>query len=147
MNNLTEWIGKTEDIAIEFDASIIKNDNMLVELEGLDERFPVIERPLIDNVREVEEVEWDDKVKKADRTDYLAAIACGSIAGLIDSFFVGSLSLESANKWGDQEVGEFVKRVARFAGNSGDDLSDAIGYFPGIWWGPATPSQGFFSPF
>ena len=41
---------------------------------------------------------------KADRLDYAFAIACGILAGLIDSIFVGEFSLEKAHEWGTEKT-------------------------------------------
>ncbi|NCA95431.1 MAG: hypothetical protein EOM74_00455 [Methanomicrobia archaeon] len=49
---------------------------------------------------------------KADGLDYAVAAACGIITGLLDAFFVGEFSLESANKWGTEKCNKFVEIFA-----------------------------------
>ena len=127
MNTLIDWIGKTEDITITYDAGVRSSDLLLAGGSvDFGKNLPAIIYPTYDNICEVEEVEWNESVKKADRVDYLTAIACGSIAGLIDIFYVGEFSIENANKWGDEQIGKFVKKVAELNGYKGDDLSGAI---------------------
>ena len=68
----------------------------------------------------------DRLTNSADGLDYTIAVASGIIAGLIDSFFVGEFSIDSANEWGDKKVNNFVVSVAQKQGYTGDDLQGAI---------------------
>ena len=67
MNTLVEWIGKTEDIQIMYDAGIAKNSLLLAANDGITANFPAIIYPFPDNIREVEAVSWEESVSKADR--------------------------------------------------------------------------------
>ncbi len=62
------------------------------------------------------------------KADYALAISSGILAGLIDSVFVGELSLQKANQWGNEQVKEIVLNTARYKGYTGTELSKAIEY-------------------
>ena len=125
MDLLTDWIGKVDDLSLAYEAGIIRSPE-LPEGVCLDDNLPAISIPPCDNIRELTCSTWDNNVPKADRIDYLLAIASGTIAGLIDIFYVGDFSLERANKWGKEETARFVRKVAELQGFKGEDLSDAI---------------------
>jgi len=73
-----------------------------------------------------DEIDWDPHVDEADRLDYIVAVSSGVLAGLIDVFFVGEISLDRANEWGKDKIEEIVMKVARVEGYTGDNLNDAI---------------------
>lgn len=143
MNVLTEWPGKADELAIEYDIGVQKAQLPLNEAAG--GCFPAIIYSENDNLREVAYAKWEKGVSKADRLDYMMAICSGSIAGLIDVFYVGEFSLERANTWGTQETNKFVKKIAELQGFKGDDLSGAIKYLEknfGIAADSVTPEYG-----
>ncbi len=63
-----------------------------------------------------------------DKTDYAVAIASGVLAGIVDGIFVGELSLEVANQWGNDQVEKIVLNVAKYQGYDGKELSQAVRY-------------------
>ena len=63
-----------------------------------------------------------------DRFDYAVAACSGIIAGLIDILFVGELSIDRANEWGNQKVEDFVISNAKKSGYQGNDLAGAVEY-------------------
>ncbi len=63
-----------------------------------------------------------------DKTDYAVAIASGVLAGIVDAIFVGELSLEVANQWGNDQVKKIVLNVAKYQGYDGKELSQAVRY-------------------
>lgn len=132
MNEISEWRGKTDtDINITYDVGLFQSDQRLLTMAvGENQQsFPAITYTRTDNTRDVVEFEWDNDIaQKADRWDYLMAVASGSIAGLIDVFYVGDFSLEEANLWGNDRISKFVRKVASLKGFKGDDLSDAIAF-------------------
>ena len=129
MNNLTDWPGKADDISISYEAGLLKNQQRLLAVAGTTEfSFPVISYPQTENPRDIVDVAWENTVRKADRTDYLTAVACGSVAGLIDIFYLGEFSLEKVNSWGYDKINKFVKKASEINGFQGDDLSDAIAF-------------------
>lgn len=73
-----------------------------------------------------DEIQRDPHVDKADKLDYAVAASSGVIAGLIDVFYVGELSLDRANAWGRGQIEIVVMKVARIEGYAGDDLQGAI---------------------
>lgn len=80
----------------------------------------------------IEYIEEDigaDKLQDDSLFDYKMAAACGVIAGLCDSFFVGKFSLDRASEWGSNRVNEFVIWVAKQHSNfKGESLHDAIAF-------------------
>lgn len=135
MNTIANWIGKTDDLTLEFDASIDNHAPLLEddvkgipELTGTDNTQIVCLSTTSDNIRDVLEETWDDTVSKADQTDYLIAACCGTVAGLIDILYVGEFSIDRANEWGKKKVDGFVVKIARLNGFKGKDLDDAIAF-------------------
>ena len=127
MNTLIDWLGKADDITISFNAELSPG-RLLTEHIGSteDSGVSVDNSALTGSYREVEEVVFEKNIKEIDKIDYLVAVACGSIAGLIDAFCIGEFSLEKAREWGSKETNNFVLKVAKMAGFKGDNLSDAI---------------------
>lgn len=126
MNTLLDWMGKADDISIMYEAGIPQNSLLLAGGSSTSVDLPVISYPIYDDLRYVENVVWENSVKKADRTDYLTAIGCGVVSGLVDVFYVGDFSLERAQAWGTEEVNKFVKKVAKLNGYKKDDLAGAV---------------------
>ena len=51
-----------------------------------------------------------------DSSDYLIAVACGAVSGLVDIFLVGAPSQSVIGKWTDAQVDEAVKKFAEKSG-------------------------------
>lgn len=66
---------------------------------------------------------------KCDKYDYLIAVGCGAIGGIIDIFFVNN-SGSSLEKWTDEQTDKAVKKFAKLVGWEGknDNIASAIGY-------------------
>ncbi|MGX5271689.1 hypothetical protein JNUCC75_05965 [Bifidobacterium polysaccharolyticum] len=80
-------------------------------------------------VESIEEDAASDHVQDDARLDYKIAAACGVVAGLCDSIFVGKFSLDRANEWGSEKVNEFVVWVAKQHSDfRGESLRDAINF-------------------
>ena len=126
MNTLIDWLGKVDDLELSYDAGIFKYSPLLAGNTVTSANLPAIIYPVDDNIREVTDVAWDEAVHTADRVDYIMAVACGAISGLVDIFYVGEFSLENARNWGSEQTNKFVKKVAELNGYKGDDLADAI---------------------
>lgn len=70
---------------------------------------------------------------KCDKYDYLAAVACGAVGGMIDIFFVGAPGNSTLGKWTDKQVDNTVKGFAKMAGWSpkeaqSGNVASAIGF-------------------
>lgn len=68
-----------------------------------------------------------------DRYDYLTAVACGAIGGLIDIFLVGSPGDSPLGRWTDQQVDNVVMAFARKMGwnptpKNANNVKSAIGF-------------------
>ena len=59
----------------------------------------------------VDEHEW--QTSKCDKYDYLIAVACGGLAGLIDVFFVGSPLTSKIGKYADNVADKLTQKVAQ----------------------------------
>ena len=104
---LADWYGKADDVTINYNTSLSP-----------------IQPDETDN--ELTEAIWEETVNQADKADYIIAISCGMIAGVLDIFFVGQFSLERAPEWGSEEVNGFVKKIAKLTGYKGEELSGAV---------------------
>lgn len=70
---------------------------------------------------------------KCDKYDYLMAVGCGVIGGVIDIFLVGSPGNSVLEKWSDEQVDKTVKGFAKTVGWTPKDeqknsVSSAIGF-------------------
>lgn len=70
---------------------------------------------------------------KCDKYDYLAAIACGAIGGLVDIFLVGTPGNSKLGDWTDKQVGKAVMSFAKKMGwkpsdNNANNVKSAIGF-------------------
>lgn len=64
--------------------------------------------------------------RKCDKYDFLIAVVCGAIAGLVDIFLVGSPGDSILGNWSDVQVDHAVEAFARRTGWTGEGISDAI---------------------
>lgn len=55
-------------------------------------------------------LQYDDK---CDKYDYMAAVACGAIGGVMDIFLVGMPGEGILGKWTDQQVDKAVMAFAK----------------------------------
>ena len=70
---------------------------------------------------------------KCDKYDYLIAVACGAIGGMVDIFLVGAPGDSVLCKWTDAQVDNAVKGFAKISGWSpkpekADSVASAIGF-------------------
>lgn len=70
---------------------------------------------------------------KCDKYDYLIAVACGAVAGLVDIFFVGTPIDSKLQGWTDTQVDKTVMRFAQICGWSPrvgkeNSVASAIGF-------------------
>ena len=94
-------------------------------IDGPDQVDEQIQR-LDEQIRAVD-TQVDILTNESDRVDYSIAVACGVLAGIVDSVWVGEFSLTRAHEWGAEHVNEFVIRTAqKMTGYEGDDLTVAI---------------------
>jgi len=70
--------------------------------------------------------------RKCDKYDYLIAVSCGAIAGLVDIFLTGVPGESVLGKWSDAQTDRIVMAFAKRAGWKGADkgkgIASAIGY-------------------
>ena len=70
---------------------------------------------------------------KCDKYDYLAAVACGAVGGLIDIFLVGAPGDSVLGNWTDKQVDNTVMGFARKMGwnpkeKNMNNVNSAIGF-------------------
>lgn len=75
---------------------------------------PVNEHPIIINNKENQALLQSND--KCDKYDYLVAVACGAIGGLVDIFLVGAPGDSKLGIWTDQQVDNAVKGFAKMSG-------------------------------
>lgn len=94
----------------------------------IDENISEIDEKLNSISSKVNELnsELDCLTNQSDGIDYTVAVASGIIAGIIDSIWVGELSIDKANEWGNDKVNNFVVKIAQKKGYETDDLPGAI---------------------
>ena len=56
------------------------------------------------------------QIHACDSSDYLIAVACGAVSGLVDIFLVGAPSQSVIGKWTDAQVDEAVKKFVEKSG-------------------------------
>ena len=61
-----------------------------------------------------------------DKYDYLIAVACGAVGGLVDAFFVGVPNKTALGKWTDEQVDSMVKKFAKLSGWTAKSLQDFL---------------------
>ena len=76
------------------------------------------------NVEELQSY-WDNIIYYPDKADYALAAAFGLISFLINTLFVGDLSLENASDWGAEKINQFVVFAANKGGYKGENLKEA----------------------
>lgn len=87
--------------------------------------------PFIENTKENRELLL--KKDKCDKYDYLIAVACGALGGLIDIFLVGAPGDSVLGKWTDKQVDNAVMGFARKMGwnpkaKNMDNVNSAVGF-------------------
>lgn len=70
---------------------------------------------------------------KCDKYDYLIAVACGAVGGMVDIFLVGAPGDSVLGKWTDAQVDNAVKGFAKLSGwnpkaEKADSVASAIGF-------------------
>lgn len=65
---------------------------------------------------------------KCDKYDYLTAVACGAIGGLVDVFLVGMPGDSILGQWTDSMVDKSVMSFAKLCGWEGNGIKSAIGF-------------------
>lgn len=72
-------------------------------------------------------LQYDDK---CDKYDYIAAVACGAMGGIVDIFLVDMPGHGTLGKWTDQQIDNTVMVFARRMGWTGkkNNVNDAIRY-------------------
>lgn len=118
---------KDDDSTVEFEVEPLPLENVGkiagVDLDEINGRIQQTEDKIARLETEIERL-----TNHADGIDYMVAVGCGILCGLIDSFFVGEFSLKNENgDWkSSKKVNEFVVKIANSQGYKGNDLQEAI---------------------
>lgn len=81
---------------------------------------------------------------KCDKYDYLIAVGCGAIGGLVDIFLVGAPGDSILGQWTDTMVDKSVMSFAKLCGWEGNGIKSAIGFLEN---GSAKSRKNGFSGF
>lgn len=106
----------------------------------------LVMNPYIPNDEKTRDLFYHDK---CDKYDYLIAVTCGAISGMIDIFLVGAPGDSVLGNWSDKQVDNVVMSFARKTGWNPSDknahnVKSAIGYLEhGKNNGKAGDFQGF----
>ena len=126
MKSNTEKVAiKNNELTVTYDVNI-PTSRYLLEYTSGDENSPELITPSSETVVDIVAESWDANINKADKIDYLLAVASGTIAAAVDIFYTGEFSLVEGRQWGNDTINKFVKRMAKWNGYKGDDLSGAI---------------------
>lgn len=83
----------------------------------------------LDKSTDITSLRYNDK---CDKYDYLTAVGCGALAGIIDIFAVGSPSDSVLGKWTDTQVDNCVIKFAKMVDKDGKvkdgNIASAIGF-------------------
>ena len=100
-----------------------KRKEIYQEISKIDERLNIISSRVDELNSEI-----DSLTNHADGIDYAIAVASGIVAGIIDSLWVGELSIGKANELGGDKVNKFVVKIAQKKGYKGNELSGAVSF-------------------
>ncbi len=75
----------------------IPTSKYLLEYTSGDENSPELITPYSETVVDIVEDSWDKNINKADKIDYLLAVASGTIAAAVDIFTLESFARKKAN--------------------------------------------------
>lgn len=121
-----------DGFVVEFETSSVWDD-----IVSRDSRMQELERKIndVDSLMEWRQQRIDELNQEielltnhADGLDCAVSVASGLLCGLIDSFFVGEFSFDAGTKWGQEVTEDFVKKVSKLTGGSGDNLQDAVSH-------------------
>lgn len=107
MNELIIWENQTERYEVSlnymplFDVDVMQSSQM-----SMQKLFKTDNKSI-----DVLDIEFNKKIKKAERDDYLASIASGLIAAAFDQFAVGKTNLEHIKDLDKKELFELVKSM------------------------------------
>ncbi|MDE5741725.1 MAG: hypothetical protein K2H90_04680, partial [Oscillospiraceae bacterium] len=83
----------------------------------------------LDKSTDITPLRYNDK---CDKYDYLTAVGCGALAGIIDIFAVGSPNDSALGKWTDSQVDNCVLKFAKMIDKDGKvkdgNIASAIGF-------------------
>ena len=90
MKSNTEKVAiKNEELTVKYDVNIPTSKYLLEYTIG-DENSPELITPSSETVVDIVEDSWDANINKADKIDYLLAVASGTIAAAVDIFTLES---------------------------------------------------------
>ncbi|WEV47057.1 hypothetical protein OZX62_01820 [Bifidobacterium sp. ESL0690] len=124
--DLEVWSSKDTDVAITYSYGFGDARPTILKTGNDDDAIHDIS--VGDSIK-VEGIEIDDNqtADERHRTEYGLAAACGVLSAALDSVFVGSFSLDSAESWGSEQINKFVEFVAEADQDyQGHNLEEAI---------------------
>lgn len=121
----------SDDIEVEYDFSLDSSpsashldpvsEQIRIGLDRVENEIQLV-RDRVDTLDQ----EIDRRTSHTDRTDNLAAVGCGLLAGLVDVLWVGEWDFANGKAWSNRTANDMVMRVAKAQGYKGDRLDGAI---------------------
>ena len=117
MDEIMKYKTELEDGVVEFEV-IQPNylnaytDERLALLEEQGEFLDLVEKDLDEQITKLN-ASIDNLTNKADGVDYAVAFCCGSVAGLVDIFFIGEFDFKTAKSSVDKAFEDFVNKRAK----------------------------------
>lgn len=143
---LSDFKSAHETEVIEFSVIGIKDKELSQRKSVIQSNIERIDGELSVLEEKIEELnsEIDSLTSHADKFDITISVISGIIAGVVDSLWVGEFSLDRANDWGNSKTNNFVVKIAKSQGYSGDDLPGAVAYLEKKYPIPADKSTNDF---
>lgn len=124
------FLKKDDDFKIEYEIINIENSSDNELKKYIKNEIRDLNRRIEDNNLKIQD--YNEQIKKftnqADAVDYTVAIGSGILAGIIDSFFVGSFSLGEGKAWSNHKVNDFVMNIAKKNGYNGKKKNGIVKY-------------------
>lgn len=102
MKSNTEKVAiKNEELTVKYDVSIPVSEYLL-EYKSGDANLPALLNQSSETIIDIIEDSWDKNINKADKIDYLLAVASGTIAAAVDIFYTGEFFARRSSTMGER---------------------------------------------
>lgn len=112
---------EADDIAVEYEILLPETTRYQAEIDTLDAEI----NGLQDQLNQLN-IELDRLMDSTDGLDHAVAFCSGMLAGIIDIVWVGNFDFQRGKAWSNQTVNEFVTKMAKKQGYTGNRLDGAI---------------------
>ena len=112
---------EADDIAVEYEILLPETTRYQGEIDTLDAEI----NGLQDRLNQLN-IERDRLIDSTDGLDHAVAFCSGLLAGIIDIVWVGNFDFQRGKAWSSETVDDFVIKMAKKKGYTGDQLPGAI---------------------